>query len=115
MLNTSNFSTKAVNILVALFFLASISCLIGCASSKTVKLQQKIRAMSDGELLSYYHGINDRIKYIGHDVQRDEHTYGIQPSHNIYNTPFSIGGEGYQLYQAKKMTLKELHRRKINF
>jgi len=96
------------------FLLVSLSFHLGCAKGDAVQFQNKIQGMSDSELLYYYAGINERIKQIGHGMDRNPDAYPYDQKHNIYSTPFSPGNEGYKLNQKRNMILKELKTRNID-
>ncbi len=87
---------------------------ISCTSSKTDKFHTKIQQISDNDLLNCYHGINDRIKDIGNDINREESSDQTGQEQVISNMPFLIGGEGYNLNQKRKMVLEELNIRGVN-
>lgn len=101
-------------IIAAGLLLGSVIFLSGCSSAQADKFRQRIHAMSDAELLSYYEGIGQRSMDLDHQVQRDQQLYPHQPRHNIYPTPFLLGGEGYDLHQKRKMVLEEMRRRHIS-
>ncbi len=100
-------------ITVSLFFMSIFFC-ISCASSKPNKFLNTIQRMSDTDLLNYYYGINERIKDIDHGMKREERSDHTKLEHNISQTPFIIGGEGYNLIQKRKVVLKELNKRNIS-
>ncbi len=87
---------------------------ISCASSKTNKFHTKIQKMSNNELLNYYNGINDRIKDISSEIEREKSPDQTDQEQVVSNMPFLIGGEGYSLNQKRKMILKELNIRGVN-
>lgn len=89
---------------------------LGCANSNVSKFRNKIRGMSDTELLDYYYGINDRLKDLEHGMERPDPIDRpiVTDKHYIYQTPFSAGGEGYHLIRDRKMILEELRKRKIH-
>lgn len=95
------------------FILFLFHLYLGCAGTATNQFQSKIEKMSDDELLSYYHGINDRIKDIDHEIKSREQTDVTEHDRIVSNQPFYLGGEGYTLVRKKNLVLKELRRRKL--
>jgi hypothetical protein len=106
---------------VANVFLITGLCLLavsmlhiaGCATPESDKFRNEIQNMSDADLLYYYRGLNERTKDIEHDMQGKEYRYDYDPKHNVYSTPFSVGGEGYRLTEEMRMIKEELKRRNI--
>ena len=109
------------------FGMTNVSCLLvsllavslfsmGCVNSNKSKFQHKISRMSDAELLCYYHGVNDRLKDLAHDLEMHEsaHHLRVTDQHYIYQTPFAAGGEGYHLIRNRNFILEELHERNIH-
>lgn len=103
----------ALSILAAGLVFCAALLSAGCASSKADEFRQRISKMPDDELMAYFQGINQRAGDLRHDIRRDEQIYEPGPRHNTYPTPFAIGGEGYDLYQKRKMVREELKRRNI--
>ena len=69
--------------------------------------------MSSNELLNYYYGINQRIKDIDNDFRRNERLDNSEYDRFIFQDPFIIGGQGYNLIQRRKLILKELKKRNV--
>jgi hypothetical protein len=86
----------------------------GCASSEHTRLRDRVRTMSDAELLNHYYGINDRLKDIAGDMQQEERTDPDNPDQFIDNQTFFVGGAGHGLEQKRRIILDELHRRGIS-
>ncbi len=70
--------------------------------------------MPDSDLLNYYHGINERIKDIGRDIEQEDRSARTEHGQFISNMPFVIGGEGYHLVQKRKLIIKEMNNRKLS-
>lgn len=100
-----NFLTGWLMMLICLHF--------GCASSELVNLGKNVQGMSDMELLNYYHGIDERIKDIATDIEREDRSDSDDQEHYIHHNTFFIGGEGYGLIQKRQVVLDELTNREI--
>lgn len=87
---------------------------LGCASSTPDKFLSKIQGMSDNDLLNYYHGIDARIKDIDRDIHQGQTQDPTQLERVVSNRPYFYGGEGQNLFQKRKMILKELDVRKLS-
>lgn len=94
-----------------MLFLLSIM-LVGCAHSRDA-FTAKIRKMPDMELVSYYHGLNDRIKGIENAEKLGRRSDETRTSLVNSQSTFFIGGEGYDLVQKQKMVRKEMGRRNL--
>jgi len=81
---------------------------------KRNEFQNKLHRMSDSDLLSYYYGINDRIKDIDNRIKMQERADYSEHDHFMSQIPFMIGGRGYSLVQKSKLVLKELNKRNIS-
>jgi hypothetical protein len=97
-----------------LMVLLAILFCVNCAGTKHNTFQNKIRAMSDDELTSYYQGITDRLRDVERDNEREryEADYNpenlVSPQSNVYFvTP------AYSLMKKQKAILEELNRRGI--
>jgi hypothetical protein len=87
---------------------------LGCASSTSDKFQSKIQRMSDNDLTNYYHGIDARLKEIDRDITQEQTQDPTQLERVISNRPYFYGGEGQNLFQKRKMILKELDDRNLS-
>jgi len=110
----NNYAKKSFFIIAVGVFFMPIFFNTSCANTKPNKLRNKIQRMSDTDLLNYYYGINEGIKDIDHGMKREEHLDHTEHEHYIFQTPFTIGGEGYNLIQERKVVLKELNKRNIS-
>ena len=94
--------------------LLAMVLLAGCATSSDDPMSHRLAEMSDAELVSYYKGLNDRLK----DVQAktvEEDRQGVIPQEEpVAKMPYFIGGEGWQLEQKLKKVKKEMARRNIH-
>ncbi len=101
-------------IFIAIFFL--FPCLFpGCSDSYRINKQQQIRQMSDTELLSYYHGITDRIKDIDNEFKDNQDLFDPQDQEpiNHITTPHYMGSDAYHLHQIRKLVLQEIEKRDL--
>jgi hypothetical protein len=87
--------------------------IFGCASSELTKFKKNTITMSDSELLSCYHGINERIKDIDNSIEREDPIDNSQLHDIISHQTYLAGGEAYGLMQKEKVVLEELRRRNI--
>ena len=85
----------------------------GCATSEQTRLRDRVKSMSDMELLNYYHGINERLKDIDSEVQTEDDSDSDNQNDFIRNQTFFVGGQGHGLIQKRKIVWDELHRRNI--
>jgi len=69
-----------------------------------VRLQERLKQMSDDDLLSYYQGLNDRLKDMW-KTKRDRRS-GLDS-----RTP--VLDSGFELFEEQQWVLEELKRRKI--
>lgn len=86
----------------------------GCAGTAANRFQGKIEKLSDDELLSYYYGINDRIRDIDREIKNGKQHDLTEHDRVVSQQPFYFGGEGYDLVQKKNLILKELRKRRIS-
>jgi hypothetical protein len=70
--------------------------------------------MADTELINYYYGINERLKDIASDQERNADMEHTKYEHIIFNQTFFVGGEGYGLIQKREMALDDLNMRDIS-
>ena len=98
-----------------IFVLLSVFLLIcGCATTGMTKFKQNIKAMSDDELVSCYHGINERIKYIDNSNERVGRPDPAQNQDLIANQSYFVGGEIHGLMKREKLVVQEMRKRRIN-
>lgn len=111
---------KKINFLFVFAVLMSLflplSFFWGCASTKTVQIQKKIQAMSDIELVGYYHGINDRIRKIDREAEVIREDSRNSPEKDVFDAtnPFIAYQEGQNLLNKRKIVVKEMNRRGIS-
>ena len=86
----------------------------GCATTELTRFKKNIKTMSDDELVSCYYGINERIKDIDNNIEREERSGDFQNQDIIANQSYFVGGEIFGLMQKEKVVFEELKRRKIN-
>lgn len=96
--------------------LVTMSCatmLMGCAPTSGESFESRLAAMSDDELISYYRGINDRLKAIQAGTREADRQGTFAQNDYIAKMPYIIGGEAWQLEQKQAKVKKELNRRNI--
>jgi len=98
---------------VIIFTCFAVLLTFGCASSRSEKFQRKIRRMPSNELISYYQGINERIKDIDNDIKRNDRQEQTRRDDANTNMTFFFGGQGYDLIQKRKAIKKELNKRRL--
>jgi hypothetical protein len=103
-----------------LFALILFPCLVfqmGCAGKTHATFENKIKKMSDTELVGYYHGIEEKIRTVDAKMHTDGRSVGESKNQdsnlNLIPSPFWMGGDGYDLLQQRKGVLKELEKRNI--
>ena len=69
--------------------------------------------MPDMELVSYYHGLNDRIKGIENMEKLSRDSNETQTSIVTSQSTFFIGGEGFGLVKKQKLVKREMDRRNL--
>ena len=105
--------TISVPVMLGLLFMTALFQ-AGCASSEMVNLRKSVKTMSDTDLLTYYHGLNERIKYLSKGTKREDHIGHGKNENVISNQTLFVGGEGYGLIQKRKLVLNELNKRNIS-
>ena len=70
--------------------------------------------MSDAELVSYYQGINDRIKEIQAGTREDAHQSTVRQDDHLARMPYIAGGEAWSLEQKRTKVHKEMDRRGLH-
>lgn len=96
--------------------LATICCawlFDGCATTSPDPFEARLEAMSDDELVSYYRGINDRLKEIQAGTREADRQGTVLQNDHIAQMPYITGGEAYQLEQKRMKVSKAIARRKI--
>jgi hypothetical protein len=82
--------------------------------SNKAQFQKQIELMSDAELLSYYHGMNDQVRDIDRESRVNNHIYDQQQDWERGQVPpFFAGGRGYDLGQKRELVEKELGKRNL--
>ena len=85
--------------------------LAGCATSRSEPFEERLAAMSDAELVSYYQGINDRIKEIQAGTREDDHQSTVRQDDHLARMPYIAGGDAWRLEQKQAKVRKEMTRR----
>ena len=85
--------------------------LVGCATSRSDPFEERLAAMSDAQLVSYYQGINDRIKEIQAGTREDDHQRTVRQDDQLAKMPYIAGGEAWRLEQQQAKVRKEMTRR----
>ena len=86
---------------------------IGCATPSGETLDARLVAMSDEELISYYHGVNDRLKEIQEGMRDADRQGTVMEQDPLAKMPYIIGGEAWELEQKRKRIRCELNRRNL--
>ena len=89
------------------------SMYIGCATTSDKTMETRLAAMSDEDLLSYYHGINDRLKDIQTGTRDTDRQGTILQEDQVSKIPYILGGEAWELEQKRKRARRELARRNL--
>lgn len=98
-------------ILLILLGLA-IPAFTGCASTPD-NTDARLADMSDADLISYYHGINDRIKAIQQATREDDRQGTVLEQDPLAKMPYIIGGEAWELERKRERIRRELDRRNL--
>jgi hypothetical protein len=100
-------------LIIALALGCWASIYAGCATTSGVTMETRLAAMSDEDLLSYYHGINDRLKEIQTGTREADRQGTILQEDQLSKMPYIIGGEAWELEQKSKRARRELARRHL--
>lgn len=95
--------------LLALAWAASI--ILGCATTAQDSLEVRLAAMPDKRLISYYHGINDRLKDIQAETRETDRQGPILEEDYLARMPYVVGGEAWELEQKREKASREMIRR----
>ncbi len=110
--NCNKYLSPTVNLF--LFIITVIFLLGSCSNSKLIAKKKQFERMSDKELLSYYHQINNRLSDIDRNTEQekviDNNNYNPNSDRIVH---LHIGDTWNQLQQEKKIALSELHKRNI--
>ena len=87
--------------------------LAGCATSTPEPLDERVAAMSDLQLISYYHGINDRLKDIQARTRETDRQGTILEKDHLARMPYVMGGEAWKLERQQERAHQELIRRNL--
>lgn len=85
--------------------------LAGCATGQGEPFEERLAAMSDAQLVSYYGGINDRIKEIQAGTRADDQRRAVRQDDHLARMPYIAGGEAWNLEQKQTKVYKEMMRR----
>lgn len=92
-----------------LFALILFPCLIfqiGCAGKTHATFENKIKKMSDTELVDYYNGIEEKIRTVDAKMQVDGRSTGENkkqdPNSNLIPSPFWMGGMDMICFNSEK-------------
>lgn len=91
----------------------AIAVFTGCATTDSDPLANRLAAMSDQDLISYYHGINDRIKAIQEGTREADRQGTVKEQDQLAKMPYIIGGEAWELERKRKRVQCELNRRNL--
>ena len=87
--------------------------LAACATSRADALDARLAAMSNEDLVSYYQGVNDRLKAIQADTRETDRQGTVLQEEPIAIMPYVIGGEAWSLEQQCIKARREMTRRGI--
>ena len=87
--------------------------LMHCASTEMERFRANVHRLPDDALLTYYHGLNDRLKDIDNGLKSDMLFHDDVKPDVISQQTFIVGGAGFGLVQKRKIVLKELNRRNL--
>lgn len=90
-----------------------LSAFSGCATMSEETLPARLSAMSDDELVSYYQGINDRLKAIQQGTREADSQGTVLAQDELAKIPYLIGGEAWELEQTRKQVGRELVHRHL--
>ena len=85
----------------------------GCAGTPD-RTDTRLATMSDAELISYYHGISDRLKAIQQGTREDDRQGTVVEQDQLAKVPYIIGGEAWELERKRDRIKRELDRRHLN-
>lgn len=101
------------HIVLALAFGLVLPVFFGCATTQNDPMTTRLATMSDEELISYYHGVNDRLKEIQEGMRDADRQGTVMEQDQLAKMPFIIGGEVWELEQKRERVEHELDRRKL--
>jgi hypothetical protein len=93
---------------LVVIMVVSVACVHGDA------FERKIRAMSDSDLVSYYQGLNDRIKDIENKQILERSSRETEHERMVSQSTFIISGEGHDLVEKQKAAYREIRRRNLS-
>jgi len=105
--------TRSKSLISALVLGAFALIFLDCASTPDGKMETRLATMSDDDLLSYYHGINDRLKEIQTGTREADRQGTILEADQLSKMPYIIGGEAWALEQKREKARRELARRNL--
>lgn len=86
---------------------------ISCATTDRDPLATRLAAMSDEDLISYYYGINDRLREIQEGTREADRQGTVMVQDQLAKMPYIIGGEAWELEQKRERIKHELDRRNL--
>jgi hypothetical protein len=112
-INYNKYPTSTTNTVFSI--LAAIFLLISCSNSSfLIEKKKEIERMSDSELLSYYHLINNRLDDIDRDTEQKKVVNNHNYDPNRDRIPhLHIGDSWGHLKQERKLVLNEMYKRNI--
>ncbi len=90
-----------------------LSLFMGCATTSEETLQKRLKTMSDENLVSYYHGINDRLKVIQEGTREADRQGTVTEQDPLAMMPYIIGGEAWELERKRDLIRHELNCRNL--
>ncbi len=97
-----------------LIIACSVLILTACATSRSDPLEVRLAAMSDADLVSYYEGINERIKAIQAGTRADDRQRTVLQQDHLARMPYITGGEAWRLEQKRTKVHKEMEQRGLH-
>jgi hypothetical protein len=108
-----SFLSVSKRLIIIMVFMLGIVAVIGCATTASDPMAARLAAMSDEELISYYHGINDRLKEIQQGTRDADRQGTVTEQDQLAKMPYIIGGEAWELEQKRERVSRELNRRNL--
>lgn len=91
----------------------TIMAFIGCATTDSDPMATRLATMSDDDLISYYHGVNDRLKEIQEGTREADRQGTVMEQDQLAKMPYIIGGEAWEMEKKRERIRRELNRRNL--
>jgi hypothetical protein len=101
------------HLLLIISFGLVLPVFIGCATTDSDPMTARLATMSDEDLISYYHGINDRLKEIQRGTRDEDRQGTVTEEDPLARMPFIFGGQAWELEQKRERISRELNRRNL--